>query len=247
MELKDFKEIIIQTVFCAPSGTIVRRSPKETLAVFLEKNEGRLIMAATNNRRLGFASRVVGNDFPDFDGLLVPAEVLQKIAKRKRDTVPLSISVTGKEVNFHIGSACFPTMALPGESIKFHRNPEEISQIFPFSFTVDRSVLIEALGRVSIMLDLWRWNPTVYLDILSGTLGLHTSSDEYGSAEHEIPCGFSGEKAELTLHARYFMEILEHIDTERIKIRFGTRNATVVVLPEPERDYHYFLAQIRRD
>ena len=247
MKLKDFKEMINQTVFCAPIETFVRRSRhREMLKVYLEKSGGKLIMAATNNRRMGLASRVA-EDFPDFQGLLVPAEVLQKIAKRKRDMVPLSISVYGNDVVFHIGSTCVLTAALPEKFIQFPRNPEEFPQIFPLSFTADRSALVEAFGAVSIMLDLQHWLPKIYLDILPGTLVLHAGNDNYGSAEHEIPCDYSGEKTEMIFHARFFSEILEHIDAERIKIRFDAQNATVVILPEPEQEHHYFLGQIRRN
>lgn len=248
MILLDFNEMINRTVFCASCGIIKlgRLCPE----VFLEKSAGNLIMAAhTSNRMMGFAVRAVGNDFPDFDGILVPAAILQKIAKRKKDTVPLSVSVSGKEVSFHIGSACVSAMALPGDFIRFYRNPEEFPRILPLSITVDRLPLIKALDMVAVMVE--PGNPALELCLSAGTLALRYSGDE-GSVDTELPCDncpasqHLGDNVKLSLHVKHFTEIITHIDSERIKIRFDAQNATVAVLPEPERDYYYFLAQRKR-
>ena len=245
MRLKDFKEMINRTVFCASSGIISPRSARwKGGEVLLEKSGGKLAMAAVNNNcKLGFVSRDAEDDFPDFDRVVVPPEVLQKIAGRKRDTVPLSVSVSGNEVNFHIGSACVAATALPGEFVKFPRAPEEFPRLFPQSFTVDRVSLLELLGIVSAAVKLWK--PAVNIDLSPGKLASFTGDDDF-SAEAEIPCGYSGEETPLTFNAKFLTEIIGHIDTERVTIRFDVNNATVLVLPEPERGYFYFLAQRKR-
>ena len=244
MKLKDFQELINRTIFCAGGGlTEALRPNRKMPEVYIEKSGGNLIMAATNNRRLGYAIRSAGDDFLDFEGILVPAAVLQKIAKRKRDTVPLSISVAGKEVNFHIGHACITTTALAGKFIQFFREPKEYPLRFPYSFTVDRLSLIEAIGFVSVMAE--AWCPGLCLGLSPQVLTLRTGDDD-SSAEDEISCDFTGENAELVFHVKFFTEIIERINTERVRIRFDTQKAVVVILPEPELDYYYFLAQRKR-
>jgi len=242
MTLKDFKEMINQTIFCAKSRLIEeRRSRKEE--VYLEKSRGNLLIAASDNRRLGYAILFAGNDFPDFDGVIVSADIIKKIAKRKRDAVPLSISLAGKEVNFNIGSACISTPTLTSKFPQFHRNPQDFPRLFPLSFTLDRLSLLEALKIVSVVIELWC--PAVNLDLSSGTLTLFAGSDE-ASAEIDIPCDYSGEKAELTFNARFFTEIIENVGTESVCIRFDEQNFTAAILPAPEQDYYYFLAQRKR-
>jgi len=126
MKLNEFKEMINRTIFAADIGIAKSvRFIRKTRDVYLEKKDGNLIMVATNKHRLGYVIRFAGNEFPDFEGILIPAPVLQKIAKRKRDTVPFAISVTDKEAVFHIGSAEISSVIISGKSfLRFHRNPE---------------------------------------------------------------------------------------------------------------------------
>jgi len=235
MKLRDFKEMINRTVFCALSD-----KDAHFRGVLLKRSEGKLVMVATNNRVLGFASSNVGDDFPDFGEFVVPPEVLQKIAKRKRDTVSLSISVSNNEVNFRIGSACVSAETVSGNHPQFVRILENIPTA---SFAVDRLLLLEALDMISATRGVWG---SVYFALSSGTLILQTD-DENSSAEVEVPCDYSGEKADLTFSMKYITEIIKHIDTERVSIRFGTRNITVAIMPVPEQGYFFLLAQKRRN
>jgi len=175
MILKDFQEMINQTIFCVSGRRI--EAGREVFEVYLEKTGGKLTLAATDNYRLGVSIRAIGDDFPDFDGVFISAAVLRKIAERKRNTALLSISVSRNEVsgagdivNFYIGSACVSVKAIPseffhlysaedisrrfscivpvkvmGEFIKFYRKTREFGQFLPLSFTVARSSLLQAL------------------------------------------------------------------------------------------------------
>jgi DNA polymerase III sliding clamp (beta) subunit (PCNA family) len=110
--------------------------------------------------------------------------------------------------------------------------------------------LLKALGLVSVILSPWRWN-TIYLEFSLGKLNLLTSDDngceaDADSAETEILCDYSGEEIEIALNIAHFTEIIKHIDTERVNIRFDTNNTTVAVLPEPLQDYYFFVSQRKR-
>jgi DNA polymerase III sliding clamp (beta) subunit (PCNA family) len=184
-----------------------------------------------------------GDDFPDFDKIVVPPEVLQRIAKRKQDSTPLSISVSGKDVCFNIGSASVTTATFSEEFIKFIRNADEFPEKYPLSFTMDRVLLLESLGQVSIATEIWK--PAVNIELSSGTLALHTGDDDC-SANTEIPCDYSGENMVLAFHVKYFTEIIEHICTERVTIRFDAKKESVVILPVAEQNCFYFLAQRKK-
>jgi len=87
--LRDFKEMIRQVAFCAGAD-----GNDSCSGVFLEKHNGSLVLAATNNRRLGLAKVDAGDAFPDFGRIMVSASALKKIAKLKADTSTLAISVS---------------------------------------------------------------------------------------------------------------------------------------------------------
>ena len=240
MQLKIFKEMINRTLFCATNQIIYPLHAKwEGGEVLLEKSEGKLVMAASNNRGLGFISKDAGDEIPDFEKIIVSAAILRKI-RRKRGTDSLSITVSGKEAHFHIGTASFSTHLIPGEYVRFYREPEEISRNFPLSFTANRLSLLESLGMALVATA--SSLSSVFFDLSPGVLNMKTG-DEDCSAEVELPCDYTGEKIELAFNARFLTDIIEHIDTEQVTIRFHGRQLTVMIVPEPAQDYHYFLAQ----
>jgi len=95
---------------------------------------------------------------------------------------------------------------------------------------------------VMVMSESWS---TLKIDISPGKMALFTEDDN-GSSLQEIPCDYSGDTAEMFLHAQLFMDIINHTGTENIKMRFNTQKSTLAVLPEPEQGCYYFLAQKKR-
>ena len=92
---KEFKEMIVQTVFAV--------SDDETRyfmnGVFMEKKENNLIFAATDGRRLAFIKHDFGIAIPDFKGSIVPPKILSIIQRRSSDEGMLSIGVSEKNIN----------------------------------------------------------------------------------------------------------------------------------------------------
>ena len=240
MLLKDFKEMIRRTAFCAGAD-----GNDSCRGVFLEKCGGNLVMAATNNRRLGFAQADAGEAFPDFDRIMVSASVLKRIAKSKADASTVSIRVSDTEAYFCIGSARIATKRLPGKLGGFPQKQDEFPRIFPLSFTVDRLAFLEELRTVSLVIDPSLGHP-VYASLSKGSLALHTAYDGESADVEDIPCDYSGGKAEAVFNARYLKEITEHIHTDCLTVRFATDHLNAAVLPKPRQDYFFLFAQMRR-
>jgi len=99
---------------------------------------------------------------------------------------------------------------------------------------------------VSAVFSLNFWKK-VDLKLSAGTLVLCTSEMNEYFAEAEIPCDYTGEKLELRINLDYLRETIEHIETERVLVRFSEKDGMVAVLPVPESNYHFFIMQIRRD
>ena len=240
MTLKDFKEMINRTLFCAISNKDAFYS-----GVLVKKSEGKLVMVATDNKVIGFAIKDVGDGFPDFDKVVVTPNIFKKIAKRKRDTNFFSISVSEGKIYFHIGSAIICTELQPSNFPRLSPNADDFLKRFPspFSFAVERLQFFEALGMVSAITDLQPLR--VYFFLSNGLLSLQTFDGE-DTAKVEVPCNYSGESIEFLLSSKYVTEIIEHIDSMRITIRIDG-NHKVAIIPEPEQDYYFLLAQMKRN
>ena len=318
MTVRDFQEMINRVLFCAVGGKDasfggmafskgeVREKVKRELfcakdgdgvyfrGVMLKKEEGKLIMAATNSQQFGVAMIDVGDAFTDFDAVVVSLSFLQKIDKLKCGTSNLVISVSDKAIIFTISGI---NKAMDLVSVRFPQYrtiPKNFScYTLPFSFTVNRKNLVRRCFESPWGIfgsSFFDFSPekVVCLYLSQGKINLKNfkyedykrgkaASDDSGdfleylenSSHNEykneykrkvistkksdvtvffgvapLPCDYFGENKVLMFYPKQLGEILNHIDTEKVSIRFDA-DETIAVIPVPEQGYHFFLTQTR--
>jgi len=231
MPIKDFKEMVSQTVFAV--------SDDETRffmnGVFLEKTEGKLVMVATDGRRLAYISKE-SDEIKDFSGIIVPPKVLNVITKRAGDEGLIAISVTSKMLFIRFGSYSLSSVLIEGNFPNYRKViPEEQTS----SFTINRKEMLEALKRVSLLVE--QKSHRVYLGLKPGVMEIYTEESEIGVADEEIPCKFDGEEVSLALNYRYIEEPFKAISSEDICIRFTNPSRAITIVPIPETDFFHIV------
>ncbi|MDR2785287.1 MAG: DNA polymerase III subunit beta, partial [Treponema sp.] len=100
MPVKDFKEMVTQTVFAV--------SDDETRyfmnGVFFKKEEDKLIMVATDGRRLAYVEKTASGGVEDFAGVIVPPKILNILLKRAGEEGLIGISISEKILFVQFGS-----------------------------------------------------------------------------------------------------------------------------------------------
>lgn len=231
MPIKDFKEMVSQTVFAV--------SDDETRffmnGVFLEKTEGKLVMVATDGRRLAHISKVADN-IQDFTGIIVPPKILNIITKKAGDEGLIAISVTNKVIFINFGSYSLSSVLIEGQFPNYRKViPEEQTS----SFVIDRKELLDALRRVSLLVE--QKSHRIYIGLKSGVMEVYSEEGEIGNAKEEIPCKFEGEEISLALNYRYIEEPFKAIDTNEICIRFTNPSKAITIMPVPEADFFHIV------
>ena len=279
MTVKDFKEMINRVVFCAEDGLTLLTPDRENVYLEFSQGKlvmaSRNILPFY---RLGAASFDVGETWPDI-AVYMRAAFLWEFArteeakplklklfptpsewafikeKRSMETEPLRFfDAGGGNVYLNIGSSGIlierPAFspAKDCQSVRFCHYPEYFSEVFPASFSVDRLALLEALGMLSSIVDP-RFSCMLYIRLSAGRMVLRIF-DFDDSAKAEIPCDYSGEETRLTFEVKLFRETIEHVDTERVNIRFCMRDADAAILPvrpansaAPKHGYFFILTQ----
>ena len=231
MPIKDFKEMVKQTVFAV--------SDDETRffmnGVFFEKADGKLVMVATDGRRLAHVSKEAEN-VPDFAGIIVPPKILNIITKRAGDEGLIAISVTGKTIYIRFGSYSFSSVLIEGQFPNYRKViPEEQAS----SFMVDRKEMLSALRYVSQLVE--QKSHRMYVGLKSGSMKIYSEEGELGDAKDEIPCKFEGEEILLALNYRYIEEPFKAIDSEEICVRFTNPSKAITIIPVPESDFFHIV------
>ncbi|MDR1319732.1 MAG: DNA polymerase III subunit beta [Treponema sp.] len=232
MPVKDFKEMINQTVFAV--------SDDETRyfmnGVFLEKSEDKIIMVATDGRRLAFISKNAEKNISDFPGIIVPPKILNIIIRRTGDEGLISISVTDKTIYIRFGSYSLSSILLEGQFPNYRKViPEKQDNIL----TVKRSEMLDALRRVSLLVE--QKSHRVYLGISPGVMSVYSEETEIGTAKEDIPCKYEGEEISIALNYRYIEEPFKVINDDEISICFTGPNKAITIVPVPEKDFFHII------
>ena len=231
MPIKEFKEMVGQTVFAV--------SDDETRyfmnGVFLEKNEGKLVMVATDGRRLAYASKDVEN-VQDFTGIIVPPKILNIILKRAGDEGLIAISVTGKTIFVRFGSYNLSSVLIEGNFPNYRKViPEDQAS----SFAIDRREMLDALKRVSLLVE--QKSHRIYIGLKSEIMEVYSEEGEIGDAKEEIPCKFEGEGISMALNYRYIEEPFKAISSDEICVRFTNPSKAITIMPVPESDFFHIV------
>ncbi|MDR2716730.1 MAG: DNA polymerase III subunit beta [Treponema sp.] len=227
MPIKNFKEMVNQTVFAV--------SDDETRffmnGVYLEKAEDNIIMVATDGRRLAYIEKEA-KDIKNFSGIIVHPKILNIVTKRAGDEGLVAISVTDKIIFIRFGSYSFSSVLLDGQFPNYRKViPEEQ----PSSLSVNRAEMLDALRRVSLLVE--QKSHRIYLGLKPGVMEIYSEEGEIGDAKEEIPCKYDGEEVALALNYRYIEEPFKAINSDEICIRFSGPTKAITIVPLPKTDF----------
>ena len=236
--IKDFKEMIQQTIFAI--------SDDETRyfmnGVFFEKSEDNFIMVATDGRRLAYIKKPAASDVKDISGIIIPPKILNVIIKRAGDEVMVRISVNDKFVFIQFGSYKLSSILIEGQFPNYRRVIPE-NQVN--KFTVNRQEMLDALRRVSLLVE--QKSHRVYLGLATGTVSVYSEESDIGTAREEIPCQYEGDELSIALNYRYIEDPFKVMGSDEICIQFSDQNKAITITPVPEKDFFHIAMPMQQE
>lgn len=228
---KELKAMITQTSFAV--------SDDETRyfmnGVYFEKKEDNLVLVATDGKRLAFTSKNLLSGVPEFTPAIVHPKILNIIAKRASDEGNISVAIVDKMIFFKFANYEFSGTLIDGQFPNYQRVIPENQKN---KFEIQRSDFINALKRISIMLDK---TGRISLKLQPGLLAITSKSSELGDASEEIPCQYAGEEVTIALNFRHIDTPLKVMNSERIVFEFTEVLKAITLRPEPSEDYFHIL------
>jgi DNA polymerase-3 subunit beta len=230
--IKDFREMIEQSVFAV--------SDDETRffmnGVYLEKDEGKIKMVATDGRRLAFVGKTADDKIDDFSGIIIPPKILYTVLRRSGEEGLVGISVSDKTIFINFASYKFSSILIEGNFPNYKRVIPESQE---FLLTVNREELLKALHRVALMVE--KKSHRIYLGVSSGRMAVYSEESEIGTVEDEIPCKYDGEEITIALNYRYLEEPFKAMENEEVNIRFSSAIKAITIEPVPVKDFFHIV------
>jgi DNA polymerase-3 subunit beta len=198
-------------------------------------------MVATDGRRLAFVNKTA-NEIPDFEGVIIPPKILNIVMKRSGDEGTVRISITDKTIFIQFGSYKLSSILIDGQFPNYRRViPEKQAK----SFTVNRLEMLDALRRVSLLVE--QKSHRVYLNLSSSAVSIYCEENDIGNAKEEIPCEYEEEEITIALNYRYLEEPFKVMKTEKISVLFNDPNKTITILPVPEKDFFHIVMPMQQE
>jgi DNA polymerase-3 subunit beta len=236
--VRDFKDMIQQTIFAV--------SDDETRyfmnGVFFKKEEDKMIMVATDGRRLAYVEKLAGEKIEDFIGVIIPPKVLGILMRRAGDEGLIGISITDKNIFINFGYYSLSSVLIDGQFPNYQRVIPESQN---YSFTVNRQETLEALKRVSLLVE--QKSRRVYLGLAPGFMSVSSEESDIGNAKEEIPCKYDGEEVSIALNYRYIEEPFKVMTDEERSIHFTEPTKAITIKPVPEKDFFHIVRPMQSD
>jgi DNA polymerase III subunit beta len=223
-----FIEMVSQTAFAV--------SDDETRffmnGVFMEPDGDKLVMVATDGRRLSLISNDLPAGLDDFPGVIIPPKVLNLVKNLASGEGTLRMAVADKHVFFDFENHLISSALIDGQFPNYRRVIPETQH---YSVVVDKAELNEALKRVSLLVEKSR---RIYMELSAGQMEIRSEESEIGIAREDIPVEYEGPETTVALNYTYLVEPLRVINSETISIHFTEANKAITIYSEPRS--HYF-------
>ncbi len=188
---------------------------------------------ATDGHRLARTTRKGGYGDLTREGVIVPARVLAAVGKFATEaTSPVEIRIA--EGRNHVG---FATQVGEYQVQVFARliegqypNYEQVvPKDNPREMHVARTDLIEAVDIVASHAD--SNTQQVRFSLRGGRFSVSSATADFGAGEQSVEAEYKGEDMEIGYNARYLLQILRSIPTERVVFRLKTALSAGVIEP----------------
>lgn len=239
MPQPEFKELV-RKVGAAASADPIR--PIFT-GILCEFNDGVLTMVATDTHRLTRKRMTLENSIEGVNPVIIPNRALQELSRLLKDEDSnFNIILSSGLVGFVTDEFTLTTRPIEG---KFPDYEKVIPSDFKSAVSLQRQDLLATLERAALLVSTRDGTSIVNLDIKDSSMVLSSQAANLGSLREELVVESSGEQLEIYFNARYLIDALRVIDSDRVTVDFSGALSPCVIKPLPEEDYLYMLLPIR--
>ena len=232
-------KMIRQTVFAVSDN---ESRPVYTGELF-EVKDGVLTVVAVDGYRLALRRESVDAGAVEDCSFIVPGATLNDLEKLCGDTdEKVSITVGAKHISFMIGDTVMVSRRLEGEFLNYSRS---IPSEFAVTVEADKEELVQAVSRVSIIIDERTKNP-LRLKLEDGALTILCSTGISQAKDHCPVKGAGEAELEIGFNNRYLLDAIKAAPADSLKLCFNNASSPCVVRAADGSDgFSYMILPVR--
>jgi len=208
--------------------------------MLLVVDQASLQAVATDGHRLSWASLAVPGSYTRQE-VILPRKTVLELGKLLADTEePVTLDILANQVRFRFGNVELVSKVVDGKFPDYNR-------VIPSGYTklleLDRLELLSALQRAAILSnEKFRGVRVVLSD---GELKIICTNAEQEEAEEVLEVPYKGDSLDIGFNITYLLDVLQNLESERVRLGFGDANSSALVSMPDRDDYKYVVMPMR--
>jgi DNA polymerase III subunit beta len=216
------RRLIYQTSFAVSTDEL----RPAMMGILLQTKEGEMRAVATDGHRLSRVSVRGESGIQMERDVIVPAKAMTILVKAMEEDKCM-VSVSDTHVRFTYDQSILLSRLIDEAYPNYESViPQDNSKIA----TVKREDLIGSIRRVALYAN--PSMPQVRLDLAPNSLTISAQDVDFGGEANEaLECSYSGDELPIGFNARYLLDILTHLDSTEVMMKFSTSTRAGIIVP----------------
>ena len=213
--------------------------------LYVDAIDGKLTAVATDGHRLALTNRSLESAIQT-DACIIPRKCITELRKiltnyGNNSGNIVEISINSKNLTAKIGDYVITSKLIEGKYPDYNKVfPSEVPNIL----TLEKASFKAALQRMSILSS--EQYKGVKLSFNGSSLELSTTNPLQEKGEDTLDCSYNGEGMEVGFNLAYLLEVLEVIDTDNVRLCFGSPDSGCLVSSDTDMpDSKYIIMPMR--
>ncbi len=243
MNCSRFKEAVSRVLFAVSAddsrkiltGVLMEVYPEETVVVGLDGF--RLAIQRIQQKN------TLSEKKPDKISCVIPGKIINEVGRMLPDDEEEEVRIifSSGRIMFSFGEVKVYASLLTGEFIDYQR-------ILPKTWTTEISVrrdeISDSIDRCNLIAREGKNNLIHFSIRKEGEMELSANA-EIGEVVDRVGIRFEGNELSIAFNAKYLMDVIHNIPTERMIMCFNTNVSPCVVRPEEGREYTFLVLPVR--
>lgn len=229
------KNAIKETVFAA---SLDETRPALT-GVLIELSGNEMNFVALDGFRIALSKHKMKSDIDVKE--IIPSRALVELQKILEEDEKIILNFVQNNIIFNLGDTLVYSRLLDGKFINYN---DIITDEFNCKVEINKKDFQDSLERASLLAREEKAN-LVKIVISDGNLNI-TSNSEYGNVNENISCEKEGENIEIAFNAKYLLDGLKVLESEKCEILLtGSLNPCIIHPINEDVDYTYLVLPVR--
>lgn len=232
-------EMIEKTIYSA--GESDTRYTLNGLLFHIQPQDKVFTIVGTDGHRLALIVKQMDGKVKDEKRMIVPRKAVSELRRfLNKEGEDVKIALGKNHLLFGVGNVQFLTRLIEGTYPNYEQVIPQANEKRVF---IKRDTFIKALRRVSIM-SRERAN-AVRFDLGEDSLILSSSNPDLGDAKEEVAVEYKGDRLSIGFNARYLLDALGVMASEKIILELQDPLSPVLVKEEGSEDYRCVVMPMR--